>query len=92
MGWATVNVEATGNRVGDWWEMATPRGQAKTRIRDQEGYGILDHDFGSPEAAWTLVDCPGGPRDEWRGLRIHQQRLVGKNHALSFEVRLPRNE
>ena len=52
--WAIVNVKSVGERSGDWWEMQTPMGAAKIRIRASEPLGILDHDFHSPEAQWTV--------------------------------------
>lgn len=62
--WAVVNVKSIGQRLGDWWEMLTPQGQAKIRIRANESLGILDHDFHSPEAQWTvparIVPCGDG--------------------------------
>ena len=52
--WAIVNVKGIGQRSGDWWEMQTPQGDARIRIRANETSGILDHDFHSPEAEWTV--------------------------------------
>ena len=52
--WAVVNVKGIKKAEGDWWEMQTPGGAAKLRIRPQEQFGILDHDFVAPDASWTV--------------------------------------
>lgn len=52
--WAVVNVKNIRKAEGDWWEMQTPAGAARLRIRPQEHLGILDHDFVAPEASWTV--------------------------------------
>ena len=36
-----------------WWDMKTPAGMAKLRIRSNAESGILDHDFKAPDANWT---------------------------------------
>jgi hypothetical protein len=53
--WAVVNVKST-CRTNDpeWWEMITPRGTARLRMRADASYGILDHDFVDPQARWTV--------------------------------------
>lgn len=53
--WAVVNVRST-RRSDDsgWWEMATPRGEARIRMRADARHGILDHDFVDPQASWTV--------------------------------------
>jgi len=53
--WAVVNVRST-RRTGDgeWWDMVTPRGAARLRMRADARYGILDHDFVDPQASWTV--------------------------------------
>lgn len=38
----------------DWYDMITPMGSARLRIRANEEYGILDHDFIDPQASWTV--------------------------------------
>ena len=52
--WAIVNVKGIRKADGDWWEMQTPVGTARLRIRPQEQPGILDHDFVAPDAQWTV--------------------------------------
>ena len=53
--WAIVNVKSTRPASGsDWWEMKTPHGPARIRMRADRLYGILDHDFHDPQAAWTV--------------------------------------
>jgi len=48
--WAIINVKAIAKADGEWWEMQTPGGSARLRIRAQEAPDILDHDFVTPEA------------------------------------------
>lgn len=53
--WAVVNVLST-RRTDDpeWWDMVTPRGSARIRMRADARNGILDHDFIDPQASWTV--------------------------------------
>jgi hypothetical protein len=53
--WAVVNVKST-RRSNDpgWWDMVTPRGPARLRMRADPNHGILDHDFIDPEASWSV--------------------------------------
>lgn len=53
--WSIVNVltiEPTSDP--DWWQMTTPHGPGKLRIRGDAATGLLDHDFRDPQAAWTV--------------------------------------
>lgn len=52
--WAIVNIKSIAKADGDWWDMQTPMGAARLRIRPQEQLGILDHDFVAPDAKWTV--------------------------------------
>jgi hypothetical protein len=52
--WAIVNVKAITKADGDWWDMQTPLGAARLRIRSQKEFGILDHDFVAPDAKWSV--------------------------------------
>ncbi|MGE3989283.1 DUF1398 domain-containing protein [Pseudorhodoplanes sp.] len=53
--WAVVNVKATSRSADpDWWDMVTPRGAARLRMRSDARYGILDHDFVDAQASWTV--------------------------------------
>jgi hypothetical protein len=53
--WAVVNVLSTSRTSDpDWWDMNTPHGAAKLRMRADARYGILDHDFNDPQASWTV--------------------------------------
>lgn len=52
--WAIINVKSIKPGDGEWWEMDTPIGQAKLRIRPDEASGTLDHDFNAPDASWTV--------------------------------------
>jgi len=53
--WAVVNVKCT-RRSDDpeWWDMVTPHGAARLRMRADAHHGILDHDFVDPQANWTV--------------------------------------
>lgn len=53
--WAVVNVKSTVRSDDpEWWDMITPRGTARLRMRADERHGILDHDFVDPQAGWTV--------------------------------------
>jgi uncharacterized protein YndB with AHSA1/START domain len=52
--WAIVNVKSITKADGEWWQMQTPAGPARLRIRPQEDLGVLDHDFVVPEGKWTV--------------------------------------
>ncbi len=52
--WAIVNVKAIRPSDDEWWDMETPAGQAKLRIRPDAATGLLDHDFHAPDASWTV--------------------------------------
>ncbi|MCP9785976.1 SRPBCC family protein [Cyanobium sp. N5-Cardenillas] len=52
--WAIVNVKAIRPSDDEWWDMETPTGQAKLRIRPDAATGLLDHDFHAPDASWTV--------------------------------------
>jgi hypothetical protein len=53
--WAIVNVKSTRRTDDpDWWDMVTPRGAARLRMRADARHGILDHDFVDPQASWTV--------------------------------------
>ena len=53
--WAVVNVKST-RRSDDphWWDMVTPHGAARLRMRADARHFILDHDFVDPQARWTV--------------------------------------
>ena len=52
--WAIVNVKSVTPIDDEWFEMETPAGQAKLRIRPNPELGTLDHDFIAPDASWTV--------------------------------------
>lgn len=52
--WAIVNVKSVAPAAGQWWHMETPAGFAKLRIRPNDEFGILDHDFEAPDASWSV--------------------------------------
>ncbi len=53
--WAIVNVRSTRQTEDpDWWNMVTPRGTARLRMRADARHGILDHDFVDSQASWTV--------------------------------------
>jgi carbon monoxide dehydrogenase subunit G len=52
--WAIVNVKSIKPTGNEWWEMETPAGSAKLRIRPNAASGMLDHDFNAPDASWTV--------------------------------------
>ena len=52
--WAIVNVKSVKPADGQWWDMETPAGMARLRIRPNAEFGILDHDFDAPDASWTV--------------------------------------
>jgi hypothetical protein len=49
-----VNVLSVSPAHDGWWDMQTPAGSAKLRIKPDERSGTLDHDFSAPEAQWTV--------------------------------------
>ena len=52
---AVVNVKSTlRSEDPEWWDMITPRGTARLRMRADARHGILDHDFVDPQASWTV--------------------------------------
>jgi hypothetical protein len=53
--WAVVNVLSTRPTADpEWWDMVTPHGSSRLRVRADERHGILDHDFEDPMASWTV--------------------------------------
>lgn len=53
--WAVLNVLSTSRTTDpEWWEMVTPHGSSRLRMRADEQHGILDHDFEDPLASWTV--------------------------------------
>jgi hypothetical protein len=53
--WAIVNVKSTSPTTDPkWWDMTTPHGAARLRIRADAQHGILDHDFVDAQASWTV--------------------------------------
>jgi hypothetical protein len=53
--WAVVNVKSTScTSDPEWWDMVTPRGAARLRMRADARHGILDHDFVDSQARWTV--------------------------------------
>lgn len=53
--WAIVNVKSTTRSSdSDWWDMETPHGRGRLRMRTDARYGILDQDFVDPQASWTV--------------------------------------
>lgn len=52
--WAIVNVLSVSPAENGWWDMNTPNGMAKLRIRSNEKLGTLDHDFIAPDAQWSV--------------------------------------
>lgn len=53
--WAVVNVRsAAPSAEAGWWDMTTPQGPGRLRINAERRFGILDHDFITGEARWTV--------------------------------------
>jgi len=53
--WAVVNVRsAVPSAESGWWDMTTPQGPGRLRINAERRLGILDHDFVTDEASWTV--------------------------------------
>lgn len=52
--WAIFNVKSVKRADNQWWDMETTAGMARLRIRPNLEFGILDHDFNAPDAAWTV--------------------------------------
>jgi Polyketide cyclase / dehydrase and lipid transport len=53
--WAIVNVKSTRRSADpEWWDMVTPHGAARLRMRADARHGILDHNFVDPQARWTV--------------------------------------
>jgi len=46
----------------DWWICNSPFGEAKIRLRSNEKFGILDHDFIGGGGEWT-VSCRVTPNE-----------------------------
>ncbi|HSB83446.1 MAG TPA: hypothetical protein VLD64_03035 [Nitrosarchaeum sp.] len=46
----------------DWWMCNSPFGEAKMRLRSNEKFGILDHDFIGGSVEWT-VSCRVTPNE-----------------------------
>jgi hypothetical protein len=66
--WAVVNVKSPRRTDDpDWWDMVTPHGTARLRMRADAHHGILDRDFVDPQANWT-VPARGGPQRQWGGI------------------------
>lgn len=53
--WAVVNV-LSAHRTADpeWWDMVTPHGPSRLRLRADPRHGVLDHDFEDPTASWSV--------------------------------------
>jgi hypothetical protein len=47
----------------DWWVCDSPFGKARMRLRHNEKFGILDHDFVGGGVEWT-VSCRVTPNEE----------------------------
>jgi uncharacterized protein YndB with AHSA1/START domain len=53
--WAVVNVlKVAPSGAPGWWQMETPRGPGKLRIAAEPDHLLLDHEFVSDEAHWTV--------------------------------------
>jgi hypothetical protein len=52
--WAIVNVKSVKPAGDGWWDMETPAGMGRLRIRPNAEFGILDHDFNATDASWTV--------------------------------------
>ncbi|HUX88598.1 MAG TPA: SRPBCC family protein [Chloroflexota bacterium] len=53
--WGVVNVKAVKPQPEEaWWDLETPQGHGKIRLRPNADLGILDHDFIGPDAQWTV--------------------------------------
>ena len=53
--WAIVNVKSTRpSSDPEWWDMLTPHGAARLRMRADARQRILGHDFVDPQASWTV--------------------------------------
>ena len=52
--WAVVNVLSVSPAGDEWWDMRTPGGPAKLRIRAVASHGLLDHDFVAADAQWSV--------------------------------------
>lgn len=50
-GGALKNIRQENN---DWWLTDSPFGEAKIRLRHDENFGILDHDFVGGGGEWTV--------------------------------------
>ncbi|MGH7084700.1 MAG: SRPBCC family protein [Acetobacteraceae bacterium] len=53
--WGIINVKSV-RRTDDpeWWDMMTPHGAARIRMRTDARHRILDHDWIDPQASWTV--------------------------------------
>lgn len=52
--WAVVNVMSAKYGPNDWWQIETPHGPGRLRIRHDEAFGILDHEVLTSDAQWTV--------------------------------------
>ncbi|WP_316761998.1 SRPBCC family protein [Streptomyces herbicida] len=53
--WAVVNIQSIEPTTeSDWWQMSTPAGPAKLRLRADAELGILDHDYVDDTASWRV--------------------------------------
>jgi len=59
LGGALKNIQ---NDKDDWWICNSPFGEAKIRLRSNERFGILDHDFIGGGSEWT-VSCRVTPNE-----------------------------
>lgn len=48
---------------GDWWDVESPFGRAKIRLRPNREFGIFDHDFVGGGASWTVF-CRVTPNEK----------------------------
>jgi hypothetical protein len=54
--WAVVNCKSISSSPDrGWWNMTTPHGPARLRIRTDAAHGILDHDWIDSQASWTVL-------------------------------------
>ena len=77
----------------DWWLCDSPLGEAKIRIRSNEKFGILDHDFIGGGGKWTVFSRvtpnESGSTVSWLFIRpedITQEQFEGQLQNFDNEI------
>jgi len=52
--WETGGALKNIKKKDEWWETDTPFGKARIRLRQNQDFLILDHDFQTRDSQWTV--------------------------------------